>query len=89
MPLTIVVIDHSEEYRLIVRGFLRSVHDVTTFVGDAANGADGLALVRRERPDMVITDLVMPGLDGIELARRIRLELPKTMIILIDRKSVV
>jgi CheY-like chemotaxis protein len=84
MPLTIVVIDHSEEYRLIVRGLLRSVHDVTTFVGDAANGADGLALVRRERPDMVITDLVMPGLDGVEVTRRIRLELPKTKIILMS-----
>jgi CheY-like chemotaxis protein len=82
--VTVVVIDDSEEYRLIVRGLLRSVHDVTTFVGDAASGAEGLALVRRERPDMVITDLVMPGLDGIELARRIRLELPKTKIILMS-----
>ncbi len=84
MPLTIVVIDDSEEYRLIVRGLLRSVHDVTTFVGDAANGADGLALVRRERPDMVITDLVMPGLDGVELTRRIRQELPRTKVILMS-----
>lgn len=82
--VTVVVIDDSEEYRLIVRGLLRSVHDVTTFVGDAASGTEGLALVRRERPDMVITDLVMPGLDGIELARRIRLELPKTKIILMS-----
>jgi DNA-binding NarL/FixJ family response regulator len=84
MPVTIVVIDDSEEYRLIVRGLLRSVHDVTTFVGDAANGADGLALVRRERPDIVITELVFPGLDGVELTRRIRLELPKTKIILMS-----
>ena len=82
--VTVVVIDDSEEYRLIVRGLLRSVHDVTTFVGDAATGPEGLALVRRERPDMVITDLVMPGLDGIELARRIRLELPRTKIILMS-----
>jgi len=82
--VTVVVIDDSEEYRLIVRGLLRSVHDVTTFVGDAATGAEGLTLVRRERPDMVITDLVMPGLDGIELARLIRLELPKTKIILMS-----
>ena len=82
--VTVVVIDDSEEYRLIVRGLLRSVHDVTTFVGDAASGTEGLALVRRERPDMVITDLVMPGLDGIELARRIRLELPKTKIVLMS-----
>ena len=65
MPVTVVVIDDSEEYRLIVRGLLRSVRDVTTFVGDAANGVDGLALVRRERPDIVITDLVLPGLDGV------------------------
>src|SRR5260370_8387410 len=84
MPLTVAVIDDSEEYRLIVRGLLRSVYDVTTFVGDAANGADGLALVRRERPDIVITDLVMPGLDGVDLTRPIRLELPKPKLILMS-----
>jgi DNA-binding NarL/FixJ family response regulator len=40
--------------------------------------------VRRERPDVVITDLVMPDIDGAEVARRIRLELPKTKIILMS-----
>src|SRR6266446_5632674 len=84
MPLTVAVIDDSEEYRLIVRGLLRSVYDVTTFVGDAANGADGLAVVRRERPDIVITDLVMPLLNGVELTRRIRQELPLTKVILMS-----
>jgi hypothetical protein len=41
MPLTIVVIDDSEEYRLIVRGLLRSVHDVTTFVGTRRTARTG------------------------------------------------
>jgi len=40
--------------------------------------------VRRERPDFVITDLVMPGLDGAELTRRIRRELPHTKVILMS-----
>jgi DNA-binding NarL/FixJ family response regulator len=40
--------------------------------------------VQRERPDIVITDLVMPRLDGVELTRRIRHELPQTKIILMS-----
>jgi len=78
MPVTVVVVDDNEDTRLIVRALLRPVHDVMTFVGDAADGKEGLALVRRERPDIVITDLVMPEIDGAELTRRIRRELPQT-----------
>jgi CheY-like chemotaxis protein len=84
MPVTVVVVDDNEDTRLIVRALLRPVHDVMTFVGDAADGKEGLALVRRERPDIVITDLVMPEIDGAELTRRIRRELPQTKIILIS-----
>jgi DNA-binding response OmpR family regulator len=63
MPVTVVVVDDNEDTRLIVRALLRPVHDVMTFVGDAADGKEGLALVRRERPDIVITDLVMPEIE--------------------------
>jgi len=55
-----------------------------TVVGEAADGEAALAAVLRERPDIVITDLVMPHLDGIELTRRIRHELPQTIIILMS-----
>jgi DNA-binding NarL/FixJ family response regulator len=55
-----------------------------TIVGEAADGEEALALVRRERPDLVITDLIMPRLNGVELTRRIRQELPDSKVILIS-----
>jgi DNA-binding NarL/FixJ family response regulator len=85
MPsLTLVVVDDEPDYREIVRFLLLSLLDVVTVVGEAADGEEALAVVLRERPDIVITDLVMPRLDGVELTRRIRQELPPTTIILIS-----
>jgi two-component system response regulator NreC len=83
MPLTIVIADDVPEYRLIVQTLLRSM-DIVTVVGEAADGEEALALVRRERPDLLITDLVMPHLNGIELTRRVREESPQTLIILMS-----
>jgi len=58
-----------------------------TVVAEAADGEEALTVVRREQPDIVITDLVMPRLDGVELTRRIRQELPLTKIILMSSYS--
>jgi DNA-binding NarL/FixJ family response regulator len=85
MPsLTVVVVDDVPDFRETVRFLLLSLPDVVTVVGEAADGEEGLAVVLRERPDIVISDLVMPGLNGVELTRRIRQELPRTMIILMS-----
>jgi two-component system, NarL family, response regulator LiaR len=83
-PLTVVVDDDAPEYREIVRLLLLKLPDVVTWVGEAADGEEGLAVALRERPDIVITDLVMPRVDGIRLTRRIRQELPQTRIILMS-----
>lgn len=84
MPLTIVVADDDLDYRLIVRALLRPMSATMIIVGEAADGEEALALVLRERPDLVITDLVMPRLDGVELTRRIREVLPETRILLMS-----
>ena len=85
MPrVTVVVVDDAPDYRQIVRALLAAISDVLTIVGEAADGAEGLEVILRERPDIVITDLVMPRLDGVELTRRIRQELPQTKIILMS-----
>jgi DNA-binding NarL/FixJ family response regulator len=84
MPLTLVVADDAADYRAIVRAILRPFSDMVTIVGEAENGEQALALARLERPDLVITDLIMPRLNGIELTKRIRQELPYTSVILIS-----
>ena len=83
-PLTVVVVDDTLDYRQIVRALLADLPDLVTIVGEAADGPEGLTVVLRERPDIVITDLMMPHLNGVELARRIRQELPQTKIILMS-----
>ena len=84
MPWTIVVADDAADYREIVRTLLRPMSDTMTIVGEAEDGEQALTLVRLERPDLVITDLIMPRLDGVALTRRIRQELPETRVILIS-----
>jgi len=84
MPLTIVVADDTPDYRQIVRYLLAPLADTMTIVGEAADGEEALALVRFHRPDLVITDLIMPRLNGVELTKQIRRELPETRIILIS-----
>jgi DNA-binding NarL/FixJ family response regulator len=82
--LTVVVIDDDFDYRLIVRALLRPLADVVSVIGEAEDGEEGLAVVRRAHPDIVITDLMMPRMNGIALAVRIREELPQTKIILMS-----
>jgi len=56
--------------------------DTVIIVGEAGGGEEALALVLRKRPDIVVADLLMPRLNGIELTRRIKQELRDTKIIL-------
>lgn len=53
-----------------------------TVSGTAINGEDGLMLITSCRPDIIVTDIRMPKLDGLELTRRVKELLPRSKVIL-------
>lgn len=64
------------EDEVFVRESVREIIDWEsmgfTVVGEAGNGTEALAMIREEKPDLVLTDIIMPGMDGIELLRQTR-----------------
>jgi len=77
----ILVVDDDEQMRGLLRAMLgQHDHEVET----AADGKAALALVRRNAPDLVITDIVMPEKEGIETIMTIRGDFPDLPIIAIS-----
>jgi two-component system invasion response regulator UvrY len=71
----------------VFRGIAREVIDATPgfeSVGEAANGEEAFAAVARLDPHLVLLDVRMPGLDGIEVARRLHAKHPDTVLVLIS-----
>lgn len=66
---TILVVDDERKIRQLVRAYLEKEGYA---VIEAATGPDALELVRNDHPDLVVLDVMLPGLDGIEVLREIR-----------------
>ncbi len=77
VAFVLLVDDDPAALRLLTRVLERAGHRVVT----AADGAAGVAAYHANRPDWVITDLVMPGMDGIGLIAEIRLTDPNARIV--------
>lgn len=75
----------AEDHALVREGTRRILeqHLDLSVVGEAGNGEEALALVERLHPHVVVLDVRMPGLNGIEVARRIKEHLPGTQIVVL------
>jgi NarL family two-component system response regulator LiaR len=69
--LKVLIVDDHQVVRQGLRTFLELVDDIQV-VGEAGDGEAGVEAARRELPDVVLMDLVMPGMDGIAATRQIR-----------------
>ncbi|MEE1770375.1 MULTISPECIES: response regulator transcription factor [unclassified Streptomyces] len=79
--IRVLLVDDHQVVRRGLRTFLE-VQDDIEVVGEAADGAEGVARTEELRPDVVLMDIKMPGTDGIEALRRLReLENPAKVLI--------
>lgn len=75
MTIRILLVDDHGVVRQGLRMFL-SLDSELEVVGEASNGAEGIELARRLKPDVVLMDLVMPVMDGITAIQSLRIEFP-------------
>ena len=70
-PLRVVIADDQPMMRAGFKSVLESAGDITV-VGEAENGQEAVSLARAQRPDVVLMDIRMPVMDGIEATRRLQ-----------------
>jgi DNA-binding NarL/FixJ family response regulator len=87
----ILIADDYDAVRAGVRSILEN-REGWQIVGETANGRDALRLARETQPDIAVVDYSLPLMDGLELTRAIKHELPRTQILIYtmhDRESIV
>jgi DNA-binding NarL/FixJ family response regulator len=81
-PISIVIAEDHPVFRDGLRALLTSVDD-TRIVGEASSGTDAVELAAALQPDVVLMDLRMPGLDGLEATRRIVATSPHVAVLVV------
>lgn len=80
--IKVTLVDDHEMVRLGLKSFLNLQPDVEV-VGEAGNGKDGISLALKKRPDVIVMDLVMPEMDGVEATLSLLKEWPEAKILVL------
>ena len=82
-PVRVLTVDNHAGFRIVAREVVSATPGFTA-VGEANDGAAALEAIERLQPALVIVDVRMPGMNGLELARRIRESYPDTVVLLVS-----
>ena len=82
MPLRVLIVEDQQLVRVALAALLEP--EGIEIAGEAADGIAGVAAARRTRPDLVLMDLSMPAMDGIEATRRIKRALPGVRVLILS-----
>jgi len=81
-PITVMIVDDHEMVRRGAASYLEAQPDITV-VAQAESGEEAIRLAREHVPDVVLMDLVMPRMDGVEATRKVKDISPRTQIIVL------
>ncbi len=86
MSIHVMLVDDHRILRDALKGILEREHDIV-LVGEASDGAEALDIAREVKPDVVLMDIGLPAISGIEVTRTILSEMPATKVIALSTFS--
>ncbi len=85
-PIRVVLVDDSDDLRLVVRMALEREPEFTV-VAEAGDGQSGVDAVAANKPHLVLLDIAMPGMDGLQALTLIREECPGSIVVMLSAFS--
>ena len=85
--MKVIIVDDHDLFRLGVRTAIEVRHPDIAVVGEAKSGAELFNLLRTTAVDILLLDIVLPDMNGIDIARRVKSEHPKIKILIISAES--
>jgi DNA-binding NarL/FixJ family response regulator len=85
-PIRVLLADDHKLFRAGIRSLLEKIAEVEV-AGEASNGREALELIQASPPDIVLMDILMPDLNGLDAAARVAAKFPKVRVIILSMNS--